>query len=551
MPPPSTFTNPILWEDLPDPEVIRVGEKYYMSASSFHFSPGAPVLESTDLVHWGYIGHSLPALPEHDARFSLNTAGKRPAMAYGKGVWASTLKYRESNGLFYFYSPLQGTDKTCVFTAADPAGPWTERPAIERFYYDLGLLVDDGDDEMYIAHGTKTIEVAKLGKDGFSEVTSKVVHASDSYLEGARMYKIKGTYYIWLTKDWDTQTVLKSTVGPFGPYEERDVIRGMRTPIAGCGSPHQGALVDTSDGKWYYMAFADAYPAGRIPVLAPVVFDEDGWPSVVADYAEGDEKGVWRLEYPVVGVGAATGGGGGGGEGPAKSAKRFEFTGSQLDHVWEWNHNPDNSKWRLEDGQLVLEPATVTESLHLATNTLTLRTTGPGSIATFCIDTSKMRDGDRAGVSMFRDESAYIGIHHHKGGSGNASLVYVDGAKVAPVGIPVGWLNGRPAALDWECVSDGELRAEVPLKENQVWLRVKVDVRGAFVGKTQTADRKASFEYSYDGEGFEQLGPVYTLTQSMAGYIGYRFALFNFATKALGGEIRVRHCDFETWEPTG
>lgn len=165
----SKFTNPVIWEDLPDPEVLRVGKVYYMSASTFHFSPGAPILKSHDLINWEYVGHSVPELLPYE-RFSLD--GKRPS-AYCKGVWASTLKYRESNGLYYFYTSLQGTDKTYVSTAKSPSDVWTVHPPIERFYYDLGLLIDD-DDTMYIAYGTKTVEVAQLSSDGLSEITSKV-----------------------------------------------------------------------------------------------------------------------------------------------------------------------------------------------------------------------------------------------------------------------------------------------------------------------------------------------------------------------------------------
>ncbi|KAL5334615.1 glycosyl hydrolase [Aspergillus crustosus] len=530
----STFTNPVLWEDLPDPEVLRVGETYYMSASSFHFSPGAPVLQSPDLINWSYIGHSVPSLPPH-SRFSLD--GKRPT-AYGKGVWASTMKYRESNGLFYFYTAIQGTDETYVYTATSPDGVWTAHPPIDRFYYDLGLLVDD-DDAMYIAYGTKTIEVAQLSADGLREVSNRVVYASDDYLEGARMYKIHGAYYIWLTKCWDTQTVLKSTAGPFGPYEARDVIAGMRSPVPGSGPPHQGGLVDTPDGQWYYMAFTDAYPTGRIPVLAPVEFDSEGWPKVIADYATA--KGDWLLKYPHPHAPSPS-------EKHSTSFRRYEFTKPTLMPSWEWNHNPDNSKWTIQDGRLILRTGTVTESLHLATNTLTLRTTGPGSIATFCIDVSAIADGDRAGVSLFRDESAYIGIH--KTGA-TLNLVYVEGAKVGPINVPVGWLNGRPVALDWECISNGSVKAQTTLTAHKVWLRVKADLRAAHWGGYENEARHATFEYSYDGSKFEQLGPVCELTKSTAGYVGYRFGLFNFATLALGGEIRVSHCDLEAWEPTG
>ena len=147
----------------------RVDDVYYMSVSSFHFSPGAPILKSYNLVDWNYVGHSLPELPPRD-RFSLD--GKRPT-AYGKGVWASTMKYRKSDGRFYFSSPIQGTDKTYLYTTKDPGDVWTAHPPLDHFCYDLGLFIDD-DDTLYLAYGTKTIEVAQLSQDGSSVVTSMV-----------------------------------------------------------------------------------------------------------------------------------------------------------------------------------------------------------------------------------------------------------------------------------------------------------------------------------------------------------------------------------------
>ncbi|KAH6661441.1 glycosyl hydrolase [Plectosphaerella plurivora] len=513
------FTNPVVYEDLPDPEVIRVGDLYYMSASSFHFSPGAPLLESRDLVNWEYIGHSVPELPPSE-RFTLD--GKRP-IAYNKGVWASTLKYRESNGVFYFYTSVQGTDSTYIFTSKSPRDDvWTAHPPIDRFYYDLGLLIDD-DDTMYIAHGTGTIQVAQLSSDGMTEVFNKVVYQTDSYDEGARMYKINGAYYIWLTKEWDAQCVLKSTNGPFGPYEHRDVIKAMRAPVPGAAPPHQGGLVDTPDGQWYFMAFIDAYPTGRVPVLAPVTFSAEGWPSVVADYSI--PKGQWLAQYPHISQ-----------NGPAGrpwTSRKLEFNQPRLEPYWEWNHNPDNSKWRVQDDQLVLETGTVTDSLHLATNTLTHRTVGPGSIITFCLDVSKMADGDRAGLSMFRDKSAYIGIHRT-----------ADSASLA-----VQWLNGRPAALDWKCISKGSIGAEVPLKDDRVWLRVTADCRAAHEGELATVPRKAVFGYSHDGLNFKQLGPAYELPKESSTFMGERFGLFNFATVALGGQVRLSHGNIEIWNP--
>lgn len=355
------------------------------------------------------------------------------------------------------------------------------------------------------------------------------------------MYKIRDTYYIWVTRSGDTQCMLKSTVGPFGPYEARDIVTQMRSPIPGSGPPHQGAIVDTPAGHWYYISFTDAFPAGRVPLLAPLVFDTEGWPHVGTDYP--DEKGQWLLEYRNVHdlLSHQV-------KRPKACFRRYDFSASQLEHCWEWNHNPDNSKWRIQDGQLILGTGTVTQSLHLATNTLTIRTIGPGSIATFCIDTSRMRPGDRAGACLFRDESAYVGIHRE---ADQAKLVYVDDAKVGPFNLPVGFMNGRPVALDWTCISNGSIGAQTPMTRDRIWLRIKVDMRAAHSDGFERKERIAIFEYSYDGMTFTQLGPAYPLTKSTVGYVGYRFGIFNFATLALGGELRVSHCDIETWHPGG
>ncbi|KAL1866666.1 hypothetical protein VTK73DRAFT_4569 [Phialemonium thermophilum] len=535
----ATFRNPILWEDLPDMEVIRVDDAYYMSASSFHFSPGAPLLRSHDLIDWEYIGHSVPDLAELSPVFRMDG---RNARGYVKGIWASTLRYRRSNGLFYWYGAIQGTNQTYVFTAQDPAGVWTAHPPIDNFYYDAGLLIDDDDDTFYVAYGTKTMRVARLSADGLSEVETRAVYDSDEYLEGARMYKMGGRYYIWVTKPWDSQYVLRSETGPFGPYECRKVLVNMRSPIAGAGAPHQGGLVDTPDGRWYYMAFTDAFPAGRIPVLAPVEFDAAGWPSVVADYAD-DARGHWRLEYPL-----DTGVTGPKGRRRHTCARRHAFAspGGRLEHCWEWNQSPDNAKWSIQQGRLVLQTCSVTDSLHLAANTLTHRTIGPRSTAVFCIDVSGLEDGDRAGATLFRNRSAYIGVHRHAGGA--ASLVYVDDIAIAPEGgdeEAVGWVDGRPVSRDWRVISKGVVKETAPLEDHRVWLRIDADVAAACVDGYEKQERLARFLYSLDGASFTQLGPAFTLTNAPTGFVGYRFGVFNFATRALGGRLIVEHCDIQ------
>lgn len=351
------------------------------------------------------------------------------------------------------------------------------------------------------------------------------------------MYNIAGTYYIWLTRPHAGQYVLKSSEGPFGPYECRSVLGAVCAPIPGSGFPHQGALIDTPSGSWYYMAFMDGFPAGRIPVLAPVKFSREGWPEVQFE-ATDEGKGIWSLEYPLPsGVQSA------GASNPCLKAHRF--ANDKLDHCWEWNHSPNNSQWSYENGCLVLGTATVTDSLHLASNTLTHRIIGPKSMATFLVDPTRLAEGDRAGVSMFRDRSAYLGIHKD---SGSTRLVYVEDIKIKPVNIPVGWSNGHPVSLDWVVDSKGSIRAELPLADaHRVWLRVKADVTPAFSHGYEAEARYATFEYSHDGLQFMQLGPAFAVSKTADTYVGYRFGLFNFATISLGGQLVVEECNIQSW----
>ncbi|WP_230689546.1 RICIN domain-containing protein [Catellatospora paridis] len=213
-PPPSSgnYTNPVLWQDFADIDIIRVGDAYYYSASTMHYSPGAPILRSYDLVNWEFAGHSVPVL-DHSSAYNLS--GGR---AYVKGIWASTLNYRPSNSTFYWMGCME-FNKTYVYTATAVDGTWTKRSTINNCYYDAGLLVDDND-TMYVAYGNSNISVAQLSADGLSQVRTQQVFTTPSSvgtLEGARFYKRNGSYYIFLTRPANGQYILKSS-SPFGPY---------------------------------------------------------------------------------------------------------------------------------------------------------------------------------------------------------------------------------------------------------------------------------------------------------------------------------------------
>jgi len=499
------FANPVLWEDLADLDVFRVGDVFYYSASTMHYSPGAPVLRSWDLVNWEYAGHSVPVL-DWSPRYDLSGGN-----AYVKGIWASTMRYRASNETYYWLGCIEFS-KTYVYTAPAVEGPWQKHPAIGTCYYDAGLLVDD-DDTMYVAYGNTTLSVARLSADGLSEVDKQTVFTSPSEigtLEGSRFYKVDGNYYIFVTHPANGQYVLMSTTGPYGPYTARQLLLDLGSPIRGGGVPHQGALVQLQNGDWYYMAFVDAYPGGRVPVLAPITWGADGFPvlELVA--------GAWGISYPMPSVPT-----------PPRTPRPFTgvetFSGTALGPEWEWNHNPDAARWSL-DGKLTLQTATVTSDLYAARNTLTHRILGPASTGTIVLDLAGMHDGDRAGLALLRDRSAWVGVRR----DGGATRVVMTG--------------GLTMSSSWATTSTGAEVESAPFTGSRIWLRASVDIRPG-------ASRTARFFYSADGLTYRPIGTPLVLNSNWTFFMGYRFGIFNYATSALGGAVAVESFEMTSVAP--
>ncbi|KAK0616697.1 hypothetical protein B0T14DRAFT_436030 [Immersiella caudata] len=520
-----TFRNPVLWEDYPDLDVFRVGSVYYYSSSTFAYSPGAPLLKSYDLVNWEPITHSVPTL-NFGAKYNL-TSNTR---AYVKGIWASTLRYYAKRDVFIWLGCVEG--RTYIWTASGTnaaknngeveasAWNWLPKGSLSVCYYDSGLLIDEQDDgsvRMYVAYGNPRISIAeiRMEEDGtFNEVSAgRVVYdpGQGITVEGARLYKKgKGEYVIFVTRPADQEIVLRSTGGIYGPYTSKMLVNRIQGPLSNAGYAHQGGMVDTEEGRWYYVAFLDAYPGGRIPVVAPMVWGGDGFPRVETDSGE-----RWGVEYGM----------------PVNTTRRVsvnlgtdEFKGGRLSEHWEWNHNPDGGKWRLEgSGGLVLQTVDVTGDLFAARNTLTRRIVGPKSSGTFRMDVSGMRDGDRAGAVLFRDRSAYVGVH--KEGT-TAKVVVVTGFSLTQ--------------SSWETSGRGSVVATGPTLGNatDVWFKMEADVTPAFGTSTE---RTVLFSYSVDGgKTFVRLGPAVPLANSWQYFTGYRFGVFNHATKTLGGEVKVK-----------
>jgi beta-xylosidase len=244
------------------------------------------------------------------------------------------------------------------------------------------------------------------------------------------------------------------------------------------------------------MAFIDAYPGGRLPVLAPFTWDADGWP-----HLESSTSWPSTIEYPLK---------------PHAISHPFSMSGfgtHNLNPEWEWNHNPDNNRWHL-DNELHLETASLTQDLYQARNTLTHRIVGPSSTATIQLTFSEMKDGDRAGLALFRDSSAWVGVVRDQ----NAFAVVMQDHLI----------------LDsaWNTTDTGREEARVPIVSNTIWLRAQADIRPG-------SGRIGSFSYSLDGEHYLSIGKAFLLKSDWPFFMGYRFAVFNYGTRELGGSVSV------------
>ncbi|MBN2137556.1 MAG: glycoside hydrolase 43 family protein [Sedimentisphaerales bacterium] len=266
--------NPVIWSDVPDPAVIRVGETYYMSSTTMHMSPGLPIMKSRNLVNWELVCYAYQRLADNDALTLQN--GRN---AYGAGSWASSLRCH--NGTFYVSTFSASTGRTHVFTTKDiENGPWKEvsfRPSL----HDNSLFFDD-DGRVYMVHGGGDIRLTELTADASAIKpggTNQVIIPNAGKVagpniglpaEGSQIRKINGRYYImnitWPRGGMRTAIVHRAD-NIAGPYEGKVALQDQG--IA------QGGLIDTPGGDWYAFLFQDHDAVGRVPYIVPVKW-EDG-----------------------------------------------------------------------------------------------------------------------------------------------------------------------------------------------------------------------------------------------------------------------------------
>jgi beta-xylosidase len=507
-----TQLNPILKLDYPDPDVIRVGEIYYMISTTMYFMPGGEILRSYDLIHWEHAAYVYDTL-DHTPGQTLTDAEN----AYGQGMWAATIRYHR--GSFYVCFVANDTGKTYLYTAKEVGGPW-ERKQIQGFYHDCSLLFEE--DAVYIVYGNRNIYLTQLKPD-LSEPMPGGLHrllVSDEGnpnlgYEGSHLYRINGKYYLFLIHSlpdhWrrvEACFMADSLTDPFTGGDVLDDDMGYcEQGVA------QGGIVDTPRGDWYGILFQDSGAVGRIPVLIPI---------------------TWKKNFPVFGV-------------SGKIPKLFPMDNPKPDYtyqplvdsddfkvencssealrrerygcfgfrsMWQFNHEPNLSliQWDKEAGNLSITTGKISPNVTYAQNTLTQRMKYPFCAGEITVDGSGLQEGDYAGICALQGCYGLVAVTRRKG---RLYVVMISReAKDASLDVnPTDdWLE-----QEWE---------EIPMEGSVIRLKVEAEF-------TNMKDQ-AAFFYQAAG-GWRKIGKKHKLYFKLDHFTGCRFGLFVYSTRQTGG----------------
>ena len=508
-----TYTNPLFYDEFSDPDIIRVGDDYYLAGTTMHTVPGLVILHSKDLVNWENISYCFDRFDFDDDAFSL----KNHKEIYGQGVWAPAIRY--ANGQFYVFTNINGKGLQC-YTSKDIRGPWKHHNMQGRIY-DLSVLFDD-DGKIYAIHGYGEVKCTELKPDmsgPIEETERTIIPEGNAVGEGHHMYKINGMYYL-ISTDYlpNGRTLCSRSKNIWGPYETititadetfgyhaaplTQVPQGVKYRIGedgtkfgipavdkdatACTNIHQGGIVEDQNGQWWALLMMDFHSIGRTVTLAPITW-KDGWPMLGLEGNLGRAPRTWFK--PNINTDNKQ---------HAPYERNDDFNAKSLGRVWQWNHNPDDTKWSLNNGRLRLQSMPA-EQLMWARNTLTQRVIGPTSIATVELYTKGMKDGDVAGLGNINVPCSWIGIVRND--------------------------NTLTIRCFEQAIND-TVDVVAKLKStNKLWLRMVGDF---------DHDR-AHYEYSLDGANYQQLGREMPLSYQLISFQGSRHALFAFNYKGKKG----------------
>ncbi|HEY4324898.1 MAG TPA: glycoside hydrolase 43 family protein [Mucilaginibacter sp.] len=483
-----TATNPIIYADVPDMSMIRVGNNYYMSSTTMHMSPGVPIMKSNDLVNWHLVNYAYDTLANVDA---LNlTNGKS---TYGRGSWASCIRYH--NGIYYVSTFAQTTGKTYIYSTKDiEKGPW-KTVSFQPALHDHSLFFDD-DGKVYMVTGNGKLRIVELSDDvsgpkpgGIDQTlieNASLPSGSNGGLgaEGSQLFKVNGEYYLfnitWPRGGMRTVVIHRSDKIT-GPWEGRIGLQDLGVA--------QGGLINTPKGDWYAYLFRDNGAVGRVPYLVPVQW-KDGWPVIGTNGKVPETLNLPASKGLIPGIVASD----------EFMRKKGE---PALPLVWQWNHNPDKNLWSVttRKGYLRLTTGRVDTDFLMARNSLTQRTIGPVCSGSVALDISNMKNGDFAGLGLLQKNYGLVGVK-----------INGDGKMIVMVNAG----TGKPQQVQ-----------SLPINQKAIYFKAECD----FTDKKDVAH----FYYSLNGKTWLPIGTPLKMAYTIPQFMGYRFALFNYATKTPGG----------------
>jgi xylan 1,4-beta-xylosidase len=501
-----TYSNPLFYEEFEDPDIIRVGEDYYLAGTTMHMSPAVQLMHSKDLVNWELAGYCAERLDLGPA-FRLEGGN-----VYGRGIWAPCIRFH--NGTFYVFSNVNGAGLQ-VFRSSSIHGPWERNQLPGR--HDLSVLFDD-DGKIYIISGNHSPYPIDELTPNLQDFVPVIRHQLVGRMgEGHHLYKIRGKYV-------DVSAIPGGAVDQMvavadsidGPWKIERMVQGESLGVTAVAplraQPndrglwlHQGGIVETPSGEWWSIIMSDHGSAGRMVALVPITWNDDfpliGLPGNL-------------LKAPNTWLKPNTGHSG---EPKPAFIHDDNFDHEKLNSNWQWNHIPDDSKWSLTEKTSVLRLHSLGASdFWSARNSLCQRPPGPESLMTVELDSSGLKAGDNAGLALL--STPYAGIGVVKSAEG-ATLQFFQGtarqdrgSATAPANIVVRAPESPPT---------------------HVWLRVACNFD----------TDEAIFSWSADGNRFKPLGPSFTMKFQLTTFQGVRPALFNFNTSGEPGG----YADFDNY----
>ena len=479
------FNNPPIYADYPDPDIIRVGNDFYFTTTTFIDVPGLTVLHSQDLVHWEIVTHLIPQLTG-----SPNYNITNGVQNYRNGVFASSIRYY--NGTFYVVDQPNGQPTATIFYSTNIAGPWQSHQ-LNVGAFDPGLYIEtNGTGYIVTAGGWQSNTTILTLNSTYSKVVASASFPNGLGLEGSHVVKVGDYYYIFNSQPATGNFYISRATSLFGPYT---FMYSLNNNTGG----HQGAIVDMPDGSYYGFVMKDSGAIGRMTYISPI-FWTNGWPVFGTTASPGRVPATAPM--PIVGTPQY------------KILTSDDFSFPTLGVQWQFNHNPDNTRWSLTDrpGYLRLYPTGATNFWY-ARNTLIQKGQGPWSGAEVKFDLNNLQSGDICGLGTLGKTNGNIAVTCNSPGNYTLSMNLI---------VPI---DGSDTNLATTTV------ATAPFTGTTIYLRTDLD----FIKNL------GKLLYSSDGVTWTQLGGQFNLAYDWATgtFQGEQFAMFCYNPQPGTGYVDV------------